>query len=442
MKKLLSKTLLALAIVSFTSIVMAECGTCCEPACPPPPKPKCEPCRTCEICPPCEPCKPCCTEVPTIGEPCNCAYNAPARIDPACGWDAWISLSFLYWQPKEKGLDLGNFNSVPITLTQSATARISGQVEYDNDLIKMDFDYHPAFKLGLGFSSDRDDWTLYFEYTRFYSKDNRSIDLTNSLVLNNIALIGASIAEEFLSTNWINESISDSEKTILGATPIPGTLGLGPVQFAFFHSRWELKTNIVDMELGRPYYLGRKLIFKPYYGLRGGTIDQKYSFTAQMVDYAHPDNFLLSYSKNKVDTWLIGPRIGVDTDWLIGCHFRIFGNVAAALTYQKFKTRLEQILPVQKNGTISVTDSTAITYKSKSSTSYLTPEAELELGLGYGTYFCNNEWYFDLTAGYSFNYFWHQNMMRNLSDGFSRLIDSHVGDLMLHGLTVTARLDF
>ena len=49
----------------------------------------------------CNPCCPCpkpCNETPKTNKPCNCAYNAPARIDPACGYKAWGSINFIYWQ--------------------------------------------------------------------------------------------------------------------------------------------------------------------------------------------------------------------------------------------------------------------------------------------------------------------------------------------------------
>ena len=78
----------------------------------------------------------------------------------------------------------------------------------------------------------------------------------------------------------------------------------------------------------------------------------------------------------------------------------------------------------------------------KNKIGYLTPNVEFDLGLGYGTYFCNNEWYFDLTIGYDFNYFWNQNFMRNLVDGQQTYSDSDAGNLMLHGLNITARIDF
>jgi hypothetical protein len=66
----------------------------------------------------------------------------------------------------------------------------------------------------------------------------------------------------------------------------------------------------------------------------------------------------------------------------------------------------------------------------------------LSLGLGYGSYFWNNEWYFDLAVGYDFHYMWNQNMMRHLNDEGMDHLDTDAGNLMMHGLTVSVRLDY
>lgn len=361
-----------------TSIKERIVSSCCET-----PKPICEPCKECEICPPCETCEPCCcTEVPLTGEPCNCAYNAPARIDPACGWDAWLSASFIYWQAKESGLLLGFHYSLD-----------SSGFLMENP-IEQDFDYKPGFKVGCGISFCRDDWTLYLEYTRLQGENKRTFDLGNDF--NKV-------------TNYL---ITFLEK-------VPTSYFMSNIQ-----EKWKISYNIFDLELGRPYYLGRKLVFKPYYGLRGGWIDQK---LFRVSDGIHNDLSVELIGIGTENTWLIGPRIGVDTDWLIGCHFKMIGNAAASLCYQNFDTFAKSI-------------SQALSGAAKEKISALTPNVEFAIGLGYGSYFCNNQWYFDLSCAYDFHYFWNQNRLKPLKDGAVFLIESDQGDLMLHGLTITAAL--
>ena len=163
---------------SFNPCDQCKCADCCQDnsCCKPDCYDACKPCPECEICQPC--CKPCCTEAPKTGEPCNCAYNGPARIDPACGWDAWISASFIYWQAKEGGaIKLGYHYLIPSEI-ESHVYPING-----------DFDYHPGFKIGAGFSMCRDDWTLYLEYTRLKSKAHSVMTLQTVMSIEQISCL-------------------------------------------------------------------------------------------------------------------------------------------------------------------------------------------------------------------------------------------------------------
>jgi hypothetical protein len=68
---------------------------------------------------------------------------------------------------------------------------------------------------------------------------------------------------------------------------------------------------------------------------------------------------------------------------------------------------------------------------------------DLELGLGWGTYFDDNNWHVDLSASYGFQVFFDQNMFRHFEDdvmiGLSSVAN---GNLYVQGLTATARFDF
>ena len=66
---------------------------------------------------------------------------------------------------------------------------------------------------------------------------------------------------------------------------------------------------------------------------------------------------------------------------------------------------------------------------------------DVELGLGWGSYFDCNNWHVDVTAGYGFQVFFDQNMFRNFNEG--HLVQNLPnGNLNVHGLTATIRLDF
>src|SRR6185369_11888170 len=74
----------------------------------------------------------------------------------------------------------------------------------------------------------------------------------------------------------------------------------------------------------------------------------------------------------------------------------------------------------------------------------LRPVADEGLGFGWGGYFSNQDYHFDLLARYDFMVAWSQNVMYELVNnyGISPKSDVTPGDLYLHGATITARFDF
>jgi hypothetical protein len=248
----------------------------------------------------------------------------------------------------------------------------------------------------------RDNWTLYLEYTRLKGNTSRKYDLEDRFIFD----------ENYLMSDWDHSFRLGGESSLL-------------------KSRWDLSYNMFDLELGRPYYLGRKLVFKPHFGLRAGWIDQKYHqkgvFDASLTStpaYAE----IFAYADQ--DSWMVGPRAGVNTDWFISSHFKILANAAASLTYQNFETNFDRFIQTQVNF------ADAFSFSASDDVSYLTPNLEFGLGIGYGSYLCGNQLYIDLSVGYDFHYYWNQNMMKTV------FMEDQTGNLMLHGLTVTAKLDF
>lgn len=103
--------------------------------------------------------------------------------------------------------------------------------------------------------------TIGLEYTKLKTKDHGSYE----------------IADGFDSdTNYIK-------------TPLVTSI----YHFNYTKVTMNLDYNIFDLELERPYYLGRKLIFKPYFGLRAGWIDQKFEAAVRFI--IDDDVFVTNY---------------------------------------------------------------------------------------------------------------------------------------------------
>lgn len=400
-----------------------RCAKPCKPACPQPEcvkpcKPPCpQPCPPTQICP--EACPdPCCPPwpVPVL----NAAYNYPAGIKTRCPWNIFFDASFIYWQPLEDNLELGfiNRNTAPFTTPFTPASPLNATS------IKMDFDYKPGFKLSAGTKFDYDNWDVHAEYTWFHGTQHKraSVPVTTPTSAQIFGIQGLPFSGEFnvLVGSGIVANVFDSAR-----------------------AEWNLKMDLVDLDLGRWYYVGTKLTFRPAMGVRGAFIRQNYD-----VSYVNNTGFGLGFVDvqhvvKSSKSWAVGPEASLATNWMMGAGFRFFGNGEADILY----TRYTKVTFKEDHSTapvftaaLSVPDSSKVR---DSSVSALRAHMDLEMGLGWGMYFNCNKWYVDLSAGYEFQIYWDQNMFRKFTDDISWFTSIEPnGNLYIHGLTATVRVDF
>ncbi|NGX52428.1 MAG: hypothetical protein KR126chlam5_00726 [Candidatus Anoxychlamydiales bacterium] len=319
-----------------------------------------ENCKTKPKCP-----TPCSCDIPKPPE--SSGYNQSARVGVCKAKGAFVTGSFIYWEALEQGFYL-------VLLNDNASTR--GQS------INMDHEFDPGFKIGFGYNFQYDNWTTYLEYTRFHSKNSFSKTRPSWATSQ--------------SYYWSSSNTLANE----------------------YQANLKIELDILDLELSRSEYRGQKLIFSPFWGLKGGVIDQSFTFRAMSTTSTILKNAL------KSDSWLIGPRIGVYTKWLLGKGFSLNGKAAGSLNYQKFYNMTASINNIKIDND-----------------SVISPIFEMLLGFNWGSYFDNNHWHFDIFAGYELQVLWNQNMIiKNRILSLNSNIDS--GKLTLHGLNITARFDF
>ncbi len=310
------------------------------------------------------------------------AYNAPGRIDTTGAFDFFVEGSYLYWQPKEYGLDYAKYSYTNPTTDQ-------GKIVHPN------LNYKSAFNAALGFLTDFDNWGVLGRYHWFRSSDTSKFDRLTGTTL-----------------------------TSLLYYPQRGAENAVYVEF-----KWKLRLDMGDLEFFRGEYVGKNLTFRPHFGLRGGYSSQHMTSTTSLDS---PYTQIIQ-DKGKQSGWFIGPRMGVDTDWLLGAGFRMFLNTALALPWQKFN-----VLYQQDDGIIIEN-----LYTNIDETRYaVTPYFEINPGLAYGVYFWSNRMHLDISAGYSFHYWSSQNQIRALIDARNARSGENPGALMFQGLTASLRLDF
>lgn len=316
------------------------------------------------------------------------AYNAPARYDLVNEMDFYFQVGFIYWQAVEQGLEYA------LRIPGSYDAAWTTPAKVEN----MDFNFKPGLKLGMGLAfNQHDDWMMSAEYTYLVVRDRSTA----------YPPVGGSLIEMWDPTDPTAAECSKAT------------------------ARWRVYYNMLDLGLSRPYYLGTKLIFKPYAGLKGGWITQKVDASY----YFSTEHYYPLYPSLKQKSWMIGPKAALNADWMLGKGFKLYGNLAGSLLYQNFKTRYL---------TTDITSETSSTFQTfRNEVGYVTPNAEIGLGFGWGSYFADKGWNFDFRFGYDFQIYWTQNMMRNLVQ-IANDVESTggYGNLVLNGLTMTARFDF
>jgi hypothetical protein len=326
------------------------------------------------------------------------AYNAPASIAVSCGWDVDVFASFIYWHASQDDMQAALISADYFdTNIPRTNATVTGP----------DFGYKPGFKVGLGFDTNYDDWTGWVEYTWFHQTVTDSVLPPNTI---------QGDPGSWLANDWF-----------LGFAGDAGSDGT-PVQ-----TSWKMNLDVVDAMFSRPYYQGTQLTVSPYAGLRALFIRQRY--TINLTDSLAPG--AIDVSTNQSHAWSVGPAAGALGHWLLGMGFRFEGKVAGSLLYTQY-TKISTKISTPDFGQVPPT---APAFGSVQDVNTVRPIAELGVGLGWGTYLASQQYFFDLSARYDFMYLWRQNVMRNTLSNFFGYADD-MGDLSLHGLTVTAAFDF
>jgi hypothetical protein len=273
------------------------------------------------------------------------------------------------------------------------------------------FAFEPGFKLGAGLKFPHDGWDFYANYTWLYPAKVRA-------------------------------SLSSSDGHMIGpADPYWGSPTLSYVKNSFQQS-----FNIIDLELGRQFFVSRFLTLRPYFGLKTALI------------YQHQRNYLTVFNddsngldgnagsslvptgdiitnliqKVNVKSWGMGIRGGFAPVWYFMKDFGLYGNLAISCLWTYFQNHLKTeysgiyIDPI----TAAVSPIGGITGLIGRVFHAVTPVIELGLGLTYMTFFRVNERALTLSAG------WEEQVWIGFNGGLPG------GNLSLQGFTIKASYEF
>ncbi|HSX10361.1 MAG TPA: Lpg1974 family pore-forming outer membrane protein [Chlamydiales bacterium] len=351
----------------------------------------------------------------------NAAYNYPARVQTRCPWDLSFDASFIYWQPLEDNLEFAIVDNT----TLSGPDLVEDSI--DANVVDMDFNYKPGFKIGFGGYFDYDNWDVHAEYTWFHTKNHNSASVADTST-------AATTTQKILPLWGVPGENTSATPDMLDAE-------------MFFNSadaKWKMNMDIVDLDLGRWCYVGTKLTVRPNFGARAAFIRQHYHVTyeAQSFDSDAADSREVNVFAN-THNWGVGVKTGLDTNWMIGQGFRMFGCSEADILFTRYtKLSSAETAVALASATEGATGFPAIhVHQSKHNT--VRTHFDIQLGFGWGTYWDCNNWYTDVMLGYEFQVFFDQNMFRHFDDDVMQLNSTMPnGNLYTQGLTAQFSLTF
>lgn len=306
-------------------------------------------------------------------------YFYPAAIETGPCMDIIVSADFIYWAVS-KQLNAIAFEQ---TVVPGATS--------DTNVIFHSFGYRPGFKVGLGMGLPGFD----------------------NVVLN----------AEYL---WFNHATTTSHTARTGSflTPLTGIVPSPPPQgiSSRVRSKWRFNINIAQLTVSRPFYLGKRMIIEPNFGLKAYFFNEKQSIDFDLIGGG------LGTERSHFKSWAFGPYLNLQAKGLLWCGTYLLARFGFLAPYQRHTKD-----SFQANFPVLGPDQQDFDFGAKKPYAF-EPYLESGIGLGWGHYFNDRCWHADLAITYDYSAFLFL-FLANIGGPMAK-------DTWMHGLTVKAQLDF
>lgn len=300
----------------------------------------------CESCPPDR-----CDSKPLPG----CKYLPPSLIcnQLNCPNKSGFNFQFIISQPSQEGLEYAINNSDP-----------SG---YNGIISNVDFDWYIGVKGGIEYFFNHDNWNIKLngKVLRSKANDYQKQDIVNqhnfNEPFNNMGII----------PTWTHPSAYNGHAK--------------DIRYSNAKAKWKENFYLINLMLGKKFCISRKITLLPSFG-----VNSILNFDSYKIDYQNgkifpisANNSLLtpysSSSKNRQDTFGIGPRVGVDTNWYFFRNVNFYAGAFGSILYTYFYTSRHDLNKFKIQSAPEALDN----IKTQHDFTSLKPNIELALGLTY-----------------------------------------------------------
>lgn len=327
---------------------------------------------------------------------CDAYLPAVNPLVSGCN-DLYFIGEFIYWTAREDNLGFLRRNQV---VDRQATA--GGR---HGDVFHPDWNMQPGFKAGIGVIFCDEGWDVRAVYT-------------------------------WLRTRSTKESASrpdGTRLTDLGWTyPVlkefNDDFDLGNLQGG--SGSWKHDFNVIDLDLGRSFYVSPCLELRPHFGLKGTWQKQEFDIEYLTETSEEPISSFEVKSFNELDYWGIGVSAGLESVWRIWSCFALLGEFSATALWQRFDADTHVYSKELSNNVHLVFRNDDNTFHS------IHPVLEGLVGIRLDWFFCCDNYHLGFDFAWELQYWGDQNQFRGA------ITDARLGDLSLQGFTFRLKFDF
>jgi hypothetical protein len=307
----------------------------------------------------------------------------PAGFAAAQGIGFSIYADFIYWQTHVANLDFAESN-----VSDSGGVISRGSVYYPG------FKYQPGFKVGLAIDVGHDNWDLTAEYVRLNGSGSKNF-VTKAEGPSQIAATRPVV---------VGDPMSISDLIIAGADG----------NFGYLY-------NLVNLDLGRNYFISGNLTLRPFFGLSGAW--DKTSSLVHYTDIDDSDDLSLHYVQHYYG---VGYRTGLNTAWCFNENFSIYGDLTLMNLWSRYQANA-------KETSIFPPAAPTVTYNTQGTQYGLQYVVDIQMGIRWAMRFNDDTMGFGLQAG------WDQQVWIN---HVQSPVSTSASNLSIQGLDIRARFDF
>lgn len=338
---------------------------------------------------------------------------APAGLCQQRKCGPYLNVSAMVWQSKEGNLEYVAKEKVFVNEVDNSKEKA--------EFIIPDFAWRPGIKVDLGFLFDYDGWdaralwTIYRgEFTHVKKHSNAEITPVDNGIV------------PFYFYQYFNGKISP------------------PQRFQHATGDWDMHFNSIDVEMGRNFFIRKKLSLRLLCGVKCAWINHVYNVELKDGNHVTSSNgdditFIKSNHHFKNNSVGAGPRMGFESKLFIKWGFKFLANSSVSALYTNFDVSRDQDDQIYDH---LVQSERFVKNITKESFSLIKPNIQLLLGIEWGTCFCKGS-SFAISLAYEMQYFFGQNQIRRFMDD-QNIAEaySNKGDLQMQGLTASLKFEF